>query len=142
MFDIKKLAIASTGTMPICDVDGNPQFDDKGNALSITFHSPGTREFAQAKHDHEESLSKRLMKMQGGRDKTDPDQELKNISSFLTRCTVSLNNFTYEGGPKALYEDRSLGHIAQDANKYLGERGNFKLNSASVLSNTSDTQPG
>lgn len=143
MFDIKSLAIASTGTMPIRDVDGEIQYNEKGEELSITFHSPGTREFAQAKHDHEEKLGARLLKMQGGKgDKSDPDQDLKSIAAFLARLTISLNNFKYEGGPKALYEDRSLGHITEAANKFLGERGNFKPGSAGGSSNTSATLPG
>lgn len=142
-FDIKSLAIASTGTMPIRDVDGEIQYNDKGEELSITFHSPGTREFAQAKHEHEEKLGARLLRMQGGKgEKSDPDQDLKSIATFLAKVTVSLNGFKYDGGPKALYEDRELGHITEAANKFLGERGNFKRKSGNDSSNTSATLPG
>ena len=143
MFDIKSLGMTSTGTMPIRDLDGDIQYNDKGEELSITFHSPGTREFAQAKHEHEEKLGARLLRMQNNKsDKTDPDQDLKSIATFLAKVTISLNGFKYEGGPKALYEDRELKHITDAANKYLGELGNFKRDSAKASSNTSATSPG
>ena len=148
MASIKKLAINSTGTMLVRDAAGTPVEDENG-AWSITFHSPGTKEFQKALHAFTEKKSGGLSAIMGGNkaDNKDPAQDVKDLAVFLAAVTVSFNNFDYEGkvGHAAYlkaYEDIEIGHIADEANKYLGKRGNFLPKPAEASDSTSDTLPG
>jgi len=149
MFNIKKLAIATSATMPVRDAAGEPQFDDAGNAVSITLHSPGTKEYQKAKHAAEERNSTRVFgRMQGKLDnKQSATDKVIERAEFLAACTVSFNNFG-DGATrghelfKSIYSDIELGHIADDAEKFLGDRGNFIKTSATPSPSTSDILPG
>lgn len=148
MFNLKKLAIALSGDMPVKDATGAPQFDDAGNPLSITFHSPASKQFQKAKHAAEQRNNTRAMAaMQGGEDKQTLEDKIAESAEFLAACTKSFNNFDYEGLSgyeqfKAAFADQDVGHVAEDARKFLASRANFLPKPASPLASTSDTQPG
>lgn len=148
-FNIKKLAIAATGTMPVRDATGEDQFDEHGNALSITFHSPGTKVHQAAKHAAEERNNTRVFdRMQGKSEaKQSADGKLQERATFLSAITVSFNNFG--NGDLAghqlfmkTYSDLELGHITDDADKFNGFRGNFKKSSETSSPSSSVMQPG
>ena len=137
MFDVKKLAIAQTATMPLRDAAGEKQFDEKGNALSITVYSPGSKQFQQTKHVAEEKNSTRMVaKMQGKQDgKINWSDKLDERAVQLANCTVSFNGWGIEGLVghelfKKVYSDIELGHIADDVEKFINERSNFMTVSA------------
>lgn len=134
-FDIRSIAINQTATMPVRDVDGNVQTDADGNEISITFYGPGSRQFMAAKHELETAAREKYAKAKktaNGVAKTDPEDLSRKIADFLAAVTVSLNGFDYPGGPRALYMDPELGHIANEADLFVSERGNFKKNSEEV----------
>lgn len=148
-FNIKKLAIAATGTMPVRDATGEAQFDEQGNPLSITFHSPGTKQHQAAKHAAEERNNTRVFgRMQGKSEaKQSADDKLQERATFLSAITVSFNNFG--NGDLAghqlfmkTYSDLELGHITDDAEKFNGDRGNFKRSSETSSPSSSATLPG
>lgn len=148
-FNIKKLAIATTGTMPVRDASGEAQFDDAGNAVSITFHSPGTKQHQAAKHAAEERNNTRVFgRMQGkSESRQTADDKLQERATFLSAITVSFNNFgngDLVGHQLYMktYSDLELGHITDDAEKFNGDRGNFKKSSETSSPDTSDKQPG
>ncbi|MES2685488.1 MAG: hypothetical protein V4706_01635 [Pseudomonadota bacterium] len=147
-FNLKKLSIAHTGDMPLRDAKGEAQFDESGNPASITFHSPASKQFQKAKHAAEQRNNIRAMAaMQGGDDKQTLEEKLAEGAEFLAACTKSFNNFEYEGMAgheqfKAAYADMDVGHVAEDARKFLASRANFLPKPASPLPSTSDTQPG
>lgn len=132
-FDIRSLAIASTANMPVTDVEGNVQKNAEGQELSITFYSPGTKEYLRAAHRRQEKRSKAAVAMMQGKEaKTTPEDEINDTADFLAEITVSLNGFDYSGGPKALFRDIEIGHIAEDADKFVKDRANFKRSSAAA----------
>lgn len=148
-FNIKKLAIAATATMPVRDATGEPQFDDAGNALSITFCSPGTKQYQKAKHAAEERNNTRVFaRMQGkSENKQSASEKVIERAEFLAAITVSFNHFDDGAGGgyelfKRTFSDIELGHIADDADKFVGDRGNFKQPTPTASSSTSATQPG
>jgi hypothetical protein len=155
-FDIRKLAISQTADMPIKDVDGEIVTDEKGKEISITFFSPGSREHVKARTElqeevmreiEEEKDSKKTTKAKAkskpeGDESEEVDAATKRTAKFLARITKSLNGFDYPGGPEALFLDPSLGHITEDADRFVMKRGNFKPNSATDSSNSSVTKPG
>lgn len=156
MFDIRKIAIGLTADMPVRDVDGEIVTDDKGKELSITYFSPGSKEHAKAKAQIQEEVVKELEaekeaeKAAKGKSKSKVEKASEDetpvanrrTAKFLAQITKSLNGFDYPGGAEAMYLDPTLGHIVEDADKFVMKRGNFKPNSAPGSSNSSDTQPG
>lgn len=148
MASLKKLAIETTGTMEVKDAAGNVVCDDLGAAWSITHHSPGTKQFQKAKHAYDEKRSASLTAMMTGKDtKRTADDDLRDTAEFLAAITISFNGFDYEGklghdAYKAAYMDLEIGHVANDLNKYLGDRGNYLKAKPQTSNSTSDTQPG
>ena len=133
LFDIKSLAIAVTAAMTVRTAAGETQLDAAGNPLTITLFGPGSKRFQKAKHAAEERNNTRVLsRMQGKADsnKLSADEKLAENAEFLAACTVSFNGFgcgdlTGHELFKAVYADIEIGHIAEDANKFLGERANF-----------------
>ena len=131
-FDIRTLAISKTGEVPLRNAAGEKQYDDAGAPLSITVHSPGTREFNAAQHARAQRNNERMMnKMQGKADgKQTAEDAVEERAEFLVGITVSFNSFGVEGksGKAAfasVYGDLELGHIADDVEKFVAERANF-----------------
>lgn len=147
MTSLKKLAIAATANMMVRDASGNT-VEDAAGPWSITFHSPGTKSYQKAYHAYQEKKSGGLSAiMKGQSDKKDPAQDTLDLADFLAAVTVSFNNFDYEGkvghaAYRAAFADIEIGHVADDANKFLGNRGNFLPPAATDSQSPSDMQPG
>lgn len=132
-YDITQLSINQTATMPVCDAAGEPQFDSAGNPLSITLYGPGSKQYQKAKHAAEQRNQARVMaNMQGraGENKLTAEEKSIEDAEFLAACTASFNNFgrgelTGYELYKAVYADIEIGHIAEDAGKYIAKRANF-----------------
>ena len=131
-FDIRTLAISKTSEMPVRDAAGEKQYDAAGKLLSITLHSPGTKQYNAAQHARNTRNSDRVVnKMQGKADgKQTAEDATEERAEFLAAITVSFNNFGVEGltGKAAfasVYGDLELGHIADDVDKFVGDRANF-----------------
>lgn len=149
MFNLKKLAIAATADMPVRDASGEIQVDENGATLTITFHSPGTKPFQKAKHARDQRNNARVMAVMQGKSeaKQTAEEATAERAEFLAACTVSFNGHGVEGKSgfemfKATYADLEIGHIADDGEKFLGDRGNFKKPLATSSPATSVTQPG
>lgn len=137
-FDLRTLSIGQTANMPVRDAAGEPQFDADGQPITITLYGPGTKQYQRAKHAAEERQNARtLARMQGKGDKQTADEKLQERAEFLASVTVSINGASVgdKAGHeafKALYADITLGHITDDADKFLADRGNFKAASPKV----------
>lgn len=148
MFNLKKLAIAITGDMPVRDAAGIAQFDEAGNPLTISLYSPGSKKYQQARHAAEQRNNNRaIAAVQGGDDKQTVEEKIADGAEFLAACTKSFNGFDYEGMAghemfKAAYADIEIGHIAEDVRKFLASRANFLIKPPSASPSLSDTQPG
>jgi hypothetical protein len=143
MFDISKLEINDSGKYHVTDAKGNPQYDESGAPITITLISPGTKKAAAAQFKRDEARSARVLGAMGGKQsKRTEEDEIKERSAFLAEITESLDGFVYPGGAKALYLNLKLGHIADGAEKYFNDRGNFSADSVTDSPSTSDTQPG
>lgn len=132
LFDIKSLAIGALATMPVRDASGEAKTDAAGEPLTITLYGPGSKQHQKAKHAAEERNSTRVFARMQGRagDKQSAAEKATETAEFLAACTVSFNGFGcgdltgYELF-KTVYSDLELGHIAEDAMKFIGERANF-----------------
>ena len=131
-FDIRTLAIAKTGVVPVRDASGEKQYDEAGNALTITVHSPGTKKYNQASHDMRTANGDRMVnKMQGKADgKQTADDEITESAEFLAAITISFDNFgagelTGYDLFESVYSNLEIGHIADDVRKFINDRANF-----------------
>lgn len=147
MFNIKKLAIASTAKMTVKDPKGAPVYteDEAKLPLSITLKGPGTRVFVAAKHKFDEKQNElTVLRMKGG---TVPEGATEQArAEFFATVTESFDNFEYPGTAgyesyKAAYLDADL-DLAEQVNVFLGDRGNFFNGLPKPSSNSSDTSHG
>ena len=141
-FNISSLEILDSATYQVTDAKGEPQYDGE-TPITITVISPGTKQAARAQFDRDNVRSERVLgQMAGKKSKRTEDDEVRERAEFLAKVTTSLNGFDYPGGPKALYSNLKLGHIADGVEKFFNDRGNFSADSSSDSSSTSAMQPG
>lgn len=133
--DITTRAVMDFGTLELDDANDEPLLNGRGERCSITLYSPGSKEFAKAQNAVNNRMVERLKKKGGGN--ISEEEEARQTAERLAACTISFNNFKYPGEfttPKAMhvaaYRDRSIGYIADQVNKYLGDWGNFTNASA------------
>ena len=142
MFDIKQLEIKDTHDVPVTNAKGEAQFDGE-TPLTITIYSPGTKVAAQAQFEQQTKATDRLTAAIGGKSENQTEAESrKENAEFLAKITKSLNGFSYEGGPTALYANPKLRFIAASVRKAFDDVGNFAPDSVSNVSSMQVTQPG
>jgi hypothetical protein len=145
MFNIHTLAITDSAKWHVTDAAGNPQYLDaeQTQPVTITVISPGTKKAAAAEFKRNEARSARLIGgMAGKTSKRTEVDEINERAQFLADITVSLDGFEFVGGPKALYQNLPLGHIADGVEKFFNDRGNFIGSSVPTSPNTSGMLPG
>ena len=127
-FDIRTLAISKTGEVPVRNAQGEKQYDGD-TPVTITVHSPGTKAFNAAQHARNLRNSERMMnKMQGKADgKQTAEDAIEERAEFLAAITISFNGMGIDGKAAfaKVYGDLELGHIADDVEKFIGDRANF-----------------
>jgi hypothetical protein len=127
MFDISKLAAKDTAIVELDGPDGEPLENEKGERLSITVFGPGSKQFQKAQGVRNRAILDHVRK--GGKKMKDDDQRELD-AEFLASCTASFNNFVYKDMSgydqfKSAYSDASIGFIAEQVNKAIGDWGNF-----------------
>ena len=141
-FNIKNTAIAASAKFHVRDAAGELLYTDDGQKVTITVHSPGTKPYQKAKHAREERNNTRVFgRTQGKAEaKMSAEDKVAERAEFLAAITISFDNLDYpdangRGGfelYKAVYSDIEIGHVAEDLEKFMDERGNFKKPSAPI----------
>lgn len=150
--DIKKFAVDPTSRlhlrdandelMYVCDVEGKP---DESKPIAVVLYGPGSRQYAKAQaRQHNRMVDKLKSKRKADQN---AEQRAEENAEFLGACTVSWENMIYdklEGDAlsKAVYCDASIGFIAEQVGKHLGEWGNFSKVSTKTSGSTSDSSRG
>ena len=134
MFDITQEAVAETAELDLKRADGSPMLDGDGKQLSITLCGPGSPTHVQARAEVKRRARARADKATGSLfaalDNTGEDE-----AHFLATVTVSFNGWEYPAKDgkwksqqemfKAAYLDQSLGFIRDQADRFVGDWGNF-----------------
>jgi hypothetical protein len=135
MSDIRKHAVEETATLHLRDADDELMYadDEKTKPRTVTLYGPGSRTFAKAQTRQSNRYIDRLKKK--GKSDISADDKTKETADFLADCTASMENVEYdalqgEALYKAVYSDQSIGFVAEQVNKYMGEWGNFTKGSA------------
>lgn len=127
MFDISSLAVAATSTIDLEDPNGETLVNEKGETISVTVYGPGSKQFQKASGVRNRAILEYVRK--GGKKMKD-DEQRELDADFLATCTVSFNGFVYKDLTgvemfKAAYLDPSIGFIAEQVNKAIGDWANF-----------------
>ena len=133
MFDISKFAVSPTSTINLEDAEGDQLVNEKGEPISITVYGPGSKHYQKAQGVRNRAILEYVRK---GSKKTMRDDDQQEMDAeFLSACTASFNGFAYKdltGAEmfKAVYLDTSIGFIAEQVNKTIGDWANFTKRSA------------
>ena len=132
MFDISKLAVSATSTIELEDPNGESLVNDNGETLSVTVYGPGSKQYQKASGIRNRAVLDYVRK--GGKKMKD-DEQRELDADFLASCTVSFNNFSYKEFTgvemfKHAYLDSSIGFIAEQVQKAIGDWSNFTQGSS------------
>lgn len=127
--DIKKFAVEETGILHLRGADDEPLMGEDGKPMTITLYGPGSKQHARAQSAQQNRLVDKL-KRKGKTDQT-AEQRAREQAEFLAACTKEFSsNIEYDGLTgdelfRAVYADESIGFIADQAAKHLGDWANF-----------------
>jgi hypothetical protein len=127
--DIKQFAVDETSVLELVNAADEPLVDGEGKPMTVTLYSPGSKPYARAQAAQQNRMIDKLKK-KGKSDQT-AEEKAREQAEFLTACTKEFSaNIEYDGLSgealfKAVYSDITIGFIAEQVGKYLGEWGNF-----------------
>lgn len=146
MSDIKKFAVSATGHLHLRDAadelmfaDGADGKPDPAKPIAVNLYGPGSKQYARAQSQQQNRMVDKL-KRKGKTDQT-ADQKAEEVAEFLAGCTAGFENLEYdqlqgEALVKAVYMDPSIGFIAEQVGKHLGDWGNFSKPSTKTSAST------
>ena len=128
IMDIRRIAVEETSTLNLLDASEAPLYDGKDKPVSVTLYGPGSKTYAKAQAARNNRIMDKLRK-KGKADQTAEQIAIEN-AEFLSACTISMDNLEYDkltGDAlfKAVYSDISIGFIAEQVGKHLGDWANF-----------------
>jgi hypothetical protein len=135
MSDIRQHAVEETTVLHLRDAADALMYADEKQQLprTVTLYGPGSKQYAKAQARNSNRMIDRLKK-KGKTDQT-ADEKAQETAEFLADCTKSMENIEYdkltgEALFKAVYSDRSIGFVADQVSKHLGDWANFTKDSA------------
>lgn len=126
MFEITKLAARDTFTLELVNANDEPLRDADGKPLSVTVYGPGSKAYQKANAARTQRLMDAMTKK--GKAKLNAEEQLRENAAFLAACTVSFNGWAYKGEESAFeaaYSDPTIGFIADQVQKAIGDWANF-----------------
>jgi hypothetical protein len=150
--DIKKFAVEPTTRLHLRDAgeelmyaagaDGKP---DQSRPMAVTLYGPGSKPYARAQAKQSNRIVDKLKRK--GKSEQTAEERATEQAEFLTMCTVGFENVEYDGLEgdalaKAIYSDVSIGFIAEQVAKHLGDWANFWSASTKASDSTSSKAPG
>lgn len=121
--DIKKFAVQETSVLALLGPDRQPLMGDDKQPLTVTVYGPGSKQYSKAQAANASLMLGRL-KMNGRID-------TEGNAEFLAAVTKEFSpNVEYDGLKgedmfRAIYADNSVGFIAEQVTKHVGEWKNF-----------------
>lgn len=131
MFEITSLAAKDTFTHNLVNANDEPLLDADGKPISVTVYGPGSKPYQRANAERSQRLMKRMQRK--GKLELSAEEQARENAAFLAACTVSFNGWAYKGDAtafEAAYADPSIGFIADQVSKAIGDWANFSQTSA------------
>ena len=125
--DIKTKAVSTTGRFQLRDAN-----DELMDGVFVNLHSPGSKPYAKAQAAQQNRMIDK-MKRKGATNQT-AEQKAAETAEFLTDCTVDFEGLEYDklqgrALSMAVYSDTTIGFIADQVAKQLGDWSNFTKDS-------------
>lgn len=133
--DIRKFAVEPTSRLHLRDATDELMYADGDPARPIVaiVHGPGSKQYAKAQAAQQNRIIDKLKRK--GKTEQSADQIAAEKAEFLADCTAGFENLDYDGlvGAelyRAVYGDTSIGFIADQVAKWMGDWSNFTKGSA------------
>lgn len=133
--DIRKFAVEQTSRLHLRDAADELMYADGDQAkpIAVNLYGPGSKQYAAAQAAQQNRLLDKLKRK--GKTAQTAEQLAAEKAEFLADCTVSFENMEYDALTgaalaRAVYADTSIGFIADQAAKHIGDWGNFSTASA------------
>lgn len=145
--DIRKFAVNPTTRLHLrdaadelmylakLDASGAPEKDEHGaevpdlaKPIAVNLYGPGSKQYSQAQAANSNRMIDKLKRK--GKTNQSAAEKAEEQAEFLSACTASWENMEYDKLQgdflsKAVYTDITIGFIAEQVGKHLGEWGNF-----------------
>lgn len=132
--DIRKFGVEETSVVALLGPDDVPMLGEDGKPMTVTVYGPGSKQYARAQAAQQNRMIDKL-KRKGKSDQSAEDKA-REQAEFLAGCTKEFSpNIEYPNGDgksltgealhKAVYADNSIGFVAEQVGKHLGEWNNF-----------------
>jgi hypothetical protein len=126
--DIRTKSVSATGRLHLRDASEELMYTEDGKEVAANLFGPGSKQYAKAQAQQQN----RMMDMLKRRGKTEQTAEQKREENarFLADCTESFENLSYgeltgDELKIAVYSDQSIGFIADQVAKFIGDWANF-----------------
>lgn len=139
MSDIRKFAVTPTGRLHLRDAadelmfaDGADGKPDKNKPIAVNLYGPGSKPYVKAQAEQSNRMVDKIKRK--GKTSQTAEQAAAEKAEFLSECTASWENMEYDGQTgealsRAVYSDTSIGFIADQVAKFLGDWANFTTSS-------------
>lgn len=137
-FNIAVLAVSATAALHVKNAAGELMFADEERTLPIRIHvhGPGSKAYGVVEARQSSRALKRMEDNDGKVTAASPEERSKSVAEDLASITSSFENFDYQPDPdaeplvgedlfRAVYANQSLGFIAKQVSKFVGDWGNF-----------------
>jgi hypothetical protein len=127
--DIRKFAVEEIGVLVLRDSSDEPMVGDDGKPMTVTVYGPGSKAHAKAQAANQNRMIDKLKRK--GKTEQTAEEKVREQAEFLAECTKEFSaNIGYDGLAgaalfRAVYADVSIGFIAEQVGKHIGEWGNF-----------------
>lgn len=133
--DIRQFAVEPTARLHLRDAADELMYADGDPAKPIVavVHGPGSKQYARAQAAQQNRIIDKLKRK--GKTEQSADQLAAEKAEFLADCTAAFENLDYDGLAgaelyRAVYADTSIGFIADQVAKHMGDWSNFTKGSA------------
>ena len=125
--DIRTKAVAQTGHIELRDAN-----DELMEGVAVTVYGPGSKQYAKAQAAQQNRMIDK-MKRKGVTNQT-AEQKAAENAEFLSEVTVDFEGLEYDGLEghalaMAVYSDVTIGFIADQVAKFVGDWSNFSKGS-------------
>lgn len=127
--DLSQLRNADTGFFNARRQNGD-ELIIEGKPVIFRMHGKGSKAEVSADYKRQHgNTAAQMAAIQGRLPQVAEEQAFKRQAEYLAACTISVENWPFEGGPLAIYMDPQLGYLKKQAEQFMGEDANFMQSS-------------
>ena len=139
--DLSTLSASETAVIKLLHPATGEPLTDNGEPLTVSVYGPGTVQHQQMRAARDRRIMAAAMAAnKAGKkpaDLSDPDKERADTAADLAACTASISGWDYKGATdaeaiKAAYADASMGWLADQVSRGLGDWATFLPESATT----------